>query len=158
MTRLAPRSIMQLVDRLHFTFLHRWNCHCCHRHHLRRRHLRAQIALHYHHLRRRHLWAQTALFRYHMYVGVGRLEPPTKRLECPPITITPTHHGLQCSVMLPSRGKFTIRGIQDHIIIRRCVNAFTKGIGSWYQKQNIFMWYALSWIVALDDNEFKYNQ
>ena len=45
MIRLTPRSIMQLVDMLHFTFLHCQNCHCCHRHLRRRRHLRAQPAL-----------------------------------------------------------------------------------------------------------------
>ena len=42
MMRLAPRSIMQLVGRLHFylSFIVD-NRHCCHR----RRHLRAQTAL-----------------------------------------------------------------------------------------------------------------
>ena len=58
MMRLTPRSIMQLVGRLHFhlSFIVD-NRHCCHC----RRHLRAQTALNYHHLRHRHLRAQTAL-------------------------------------------------------------------------------------------------
>ena len=62
MMRLAPRSIMQLVGRLHFylSFIVD-NRHCCHR----RRHLRAQTALNYHHLRRRH-FTEVALFLPHL--------------------------------------------------------------------------------------------
>ena len=71
--RLAPRSIMQLVGRLHFylSFIVD-NRHCGHR----RRHLQAQTALNYHHLRRRHLWAQTALNYHHLrrrhFTGTNR--------------------------------------------------------------------------------------
>ena len=89
MMRLTPRSIMQLVGRLHFhlSFIVD-NRHCCHRRH----HLRAQTALNYHHLRRRHLRAQTALLGTTCMLVQGDLNLLPSGWSVPPLPLHLIHY------------------------------------------------------------------